>query len=232
MSATDVLADQMALLLATVESMSAADLAAPSALPDWTRGHVLAHIAGNAEGLGRRARSVGDDVPRAMYESPETRGSDIDWRARRSVAQHREALAATHADFAFDVAGIPAERADEEMEVRLTLRVKVGDLPLLRLQEVSIHHSDLGMPGYDWSHWPPELVAWALPRVPASFAARDDFPVGWVEADGVRFVVGPDATTGVSGSATEILAWLIGRAPGDGLEPVGVSSVPAPPAWL
>ena len=232
MSAADVLADQMALLLATVESMSAADLAAPSALPDWTRGHVLGHIAGNAEGLGRRARSVGDGVPRAMYESPETRGGDIDWRAQRSVAQHREALAATHADFVFDVAGIPAERADEEMEVRLTLRVKVGDLPLLRLQEVSIHHSDLGMPGYDWSHWPPELVAWALPRVTASFAARDDFPVGWVEADGVRFVVGPDATTGVSGSATEILAWLIGRAPGDGLEPVGVSSVPAPPTWL
>lgn len=232
MTNDDVLARETARLLATVDAMTFDELAAPSALPDWTRGHVLAHITGNAEGLGRRARSVGDGVPRAMYESPETRGGDIDWRSRRSAAQHREAIAATHDDFVFDVAAIPADRAEDEMEVRLTLRVKVADLPLLRLQEVSIHHADLGMPGYDWSDWPTELVAWALPRVTSSFASRDTFPVGWVEADGVRLVVGPDATTGVSGSATEILAWLIGRAPGNGLEPIGVPSVPTPPAWL
>lgn len=232
MTSDDVLARETARLLTTVDSMGPDDLAAPSALPGWTRGHVLAHIAGNAEGLGRRARSVGDDVPRAMYESPETRGGDIDMRSRRSVAQHREALAATHADFLFDLDQIPADRADDQMEVRLTLRVKVGDLPLLRLQEVCIHHSDLGMPGYDWSHWPPELVAWALPRVTASFAARDDFPVGWVEADGTRFQITADESTGVSGSGTEVLAWLVGRAPGDGLAPTGIASVPAAPTWL
>lgn len=232
MTHEQVLSRETARLLETVDSMTPEDLLAPSALPDWTRGHVLAHIAGNAEGLGRRARSVGDGVPRAMYESPETRGGDIELRSHRSVEQHREALAATHADFLFDVASIPADRADEEMEVRLTLRVKVADLPLLRLQEVSIHHSDLGMPGYTWSDWPPELVAWALPRVTASFASRDAFPVGWVDADGTRFVAGPDATTGVSGTGREILAWLVGRAPGAGLEPTGVAVVPEPPAWL
>ncbi|MFG1700137.1 maleylpyruvate isomerase N-terminal domain-containing protein [Nonomuraea sp. NPDC049309] len=35
-------------LLATAASLSDADLAAPSLLPGWTRGHVLAHVAQNA----------------------------------------------------------------------------------------------------------------------------------------------------------------------------------------
>lgn len=232
MTSIDVLADETDLLLATCEGMGPDELAAPSLLPGWSRGHVLAHVAGNAEGLGRRARSVGDGVPRSMYESPETRNGDIDWRARRSASQHREAIAASHADFAYDVSGIPADRAGEEMEIRSGLMVKVGDLPLLRLQEVCVHHADLGLASYDWSHWPRELVSWMLPRVTASFAARDGFPVGWVEAEGVRTQLGADASTGVSGSSAEVLAWLVGRAPGSGLTTTGIDTVPTAPAWL
>ncbi|WP_433429733.1 maleylpyruvate isomerase N-terminal domain-containing protein [Nonomuraea sp. CA-141351] len=36
-------------LLATAASLSDADIAAPSLLPGWTRGHVLAHVAQNAD---------------------------------------------------------------------------------------------------------------------------------------------------------------------------------------
>ena len=232
MTAHEILASETTLLLAAVDEMDADDLAAASGLPGWTRGHVLGHIAGNAEGLGRRARSVGDGVPRSMYESPEARGADIEWRSRRSVAEHREAIAATHADLLFDIARIPAERSDGDVELRAGLTVSIADLPLLRLQEVSIHHSDLDVPGYGWADWPAQMVAWMLPRVTGSFASRGEFPVGWVDADGVRYTMMSDAATGVSGSATEILAWLTGRAPGAGLEPTGVSAIPRPPTWL
>ncbi|MBM3689753.1 MAG: maleylpyruvate isomerase family mycothiol-dependent enzyme [Actinobacteria bacterium] len=232
MDGLDVLADETALLLASVESLDIEDLAHPSNLPDWTRGHVLAHIAGNAEGLGRRARSMSDAVPRSMYESLESRSGDIAWRSRRTVAQHAQALASTQADFAYDLAGIPADRAGDDMEIRLGLMVRIGDLPLLRLQEICVHHADLGVSTYDWSNWPPALVAWMLPRITASFAAREGFPVGWVEVEGARISVGPDPTTGVSGGATEVVAWLVGRAPGSGLAVTGVDAVPVPPAWL
>ncbi|MEO3870681.1 maleylpyruvate isomerase N-terminal domain-containing protein [Nonomuraea sp. B12E4] len=35
-------------LLATAATLSDADIAAPSRLPGWTRGHVLSHVAQNA----------------------------------------------------------------------------------------------------------------------------------------------------------------------------------------
>ena len=224
--------EQTALLLATVDAMSEADLAAPSVLPDWSRGHILGHIAGNAEGLGRRARSVIDGVPRAMYESPQTRDGDIAWRSGRSLAEHRLALVATHEDAMRDFAGLPSARSGEEVELRGGLVIRMGDFTLLRLQEVCIHHSDLATQSYTWMDWPDELSAWALPRAVHMFASRGDFPVNWVEGDGQRLVVTSADGPGLVGSGTEVLAWITGRAPGAGLTPVGLGDVPVAPKWL
>ena len=228
----DLLDAQTALLLATVDSLSDAVLAQPSALPGWSRGHVLGHIAGNAEGLGRRARSVIDGVPRAMYESPETRDADIAWRSQRSLAQHRLAVAATHDDLMRDLTALPAARLGDEIELRGGLTIRVGDLPLMRLQEVSIHHSDLGTGGYTWMDWPPELADWALPRATRMFAARGEFPVAWLEADGRRLVLSDADGPGLRGSSVEVLAWITGRASGSGLTPDGIAVVPVAPAWI
>ena len=228
----DLLDAQTALLLATVDSLGESDLAQPSVLPGWSRGHVLGHIAGNAEGLGRRARFVIDGVPRSMYESVEARDADIAWRSQRSLALHRLALAATHDDLMRDFAGLPSSRLDDDIELREGLLIRVGDLPLMRLQEVSIHHADLGTDGYTWMDWPDELAAWALPRAVRMFAARDAFPVAWVEADGNRLVVSEADGPGLRGSSVEVLAWITGRAPGSGLTPVGIAAVPDAPAWI
>lgn len=223
---------QTALLLATVGAMSEADLAAPSSLPGWSRGHVLAHIAGNAEGLGRRARSMIDGVPRAMYESQEARDADIEWRSGRTLTEHLTALAGTGDDARRDFSGLPGARLDEVVEIRSGLTVRMGDLLLFRLQEVCIHHADLGTPGYTWEDWPDELGAWALPRAVGMFASRGEFPVAWVEADGQRLAISDGDGPGLAGSHRELLAWITGRAPGTGLTPVGLAEVPAAPQWL
>jgi len=223
---------QTAILLATVDGMASDDLAAASSLPGWSRGHVLGHIAGNAEGLGRRARSMVDGVPRTMYESQESRDADIEWRSGRSPAEHRLALSATHDDLRRDFMGLPGARLDEVIEIRSGLSIRMGDFPLLRLQEVCIHHSDLGMARYTWEDWPEELAAWALPRAVGMFASRGEFPVAWVEADGQRLVIGDGDGPGLAGSSRELLAWMTGRAPGAGLTPVGLTEVPDAPRWL
>jgi len=228
----DLMDAQTEILLETVDALSEDDLASASSLPGWSRGHVLAHLAGNAEGLGRRARSMIDEIPRAMYESPEARSGDIEWRSGRSIAQHRLALSATHDDARRDFAGLPQARRDEVVEIRGGLTVRMGDFPLLRVQEVCIHHSDLGMDCYTWEDWPDELGAWALPRAVGTFASRGDFPVAWVEADGKRMPITGGEGPGLAGSSQELLAWITGRAPGKGLAPVGLAAVPAPPPWL
>ncbi len=56
-------------LLRTAASFDAADLAAASLLPGWTRGHVLAHVARNADGFVNllTAARTGEALP--MYAS-------------------------------------------------------------------------------------------------------------------------------------------------------------------
>ena len=44
-------------LVRTVDSLDDEELATPSGLPDWTRAHVVAHLALNAEGLAGVLRS-------------------------------------------------------------------------------------------------------------------------------------------------------------------------------
>ena len=65
-------------LVRTVDGLDDAALAAPSGLPDWTRAHVVAHLALNAEGLARVLTSRTEGRPTSMYRSDEARDGDID----------------------------------------------------------------------------------------------------------------------------------------------------------
>ena len=58
------------------------DLAAPSALPGWSRKHLLAHLAANAEAVGNLVHwaATGERTP--MYSSPEQRNADIESGSR------------------------------------------------------------------------------------------------------------------------------------------------------
>ena len=64
-------------LLATAATLSDAQMREPSSLPGWTRGHVLTHIARNADGLGNLLiwARTGTETP--MYPSAQSRNDDI-----------------------------------------------------------------------------------------------------------------------------------------------------------
>lgn len=87
-------------LLAAVERLTADDLAGPSPLEGWTRGHVLSHVAGlGAAMLGQaRAAARGDVVP--VYASQEARDAGIEAGAGRDVAGHLAVLGALRDDLA------------------------------------------------------------------------------------------------------------------------------------
>ena len=65
-------------LVRAVDALQADDLAAPSLLPAWSRAHVVAHLALNAEGLERVLTGLRQGERRTMYDSPEARDSDIE----------------------------------------------------------------------------------------------------------------------------------------------------------
>ena len=223
-------------LFGTVATLTDDQAREPSLLPGWTRGHVLSHIARNADGLGNLLRwaHTGTQVP--MYASAQARDADIEAGAGRSAAELAADVRNSAAEF--------AERAASLPDAAWTVLVKVlrgGMFPAQgilerRLSEVEIHHVDLGA-GYQPADWPGEFVTDALPRVAESFAGRQDAPACRVLPDGAGdgFWIGPadrgSAPLVVTGTARDLLAWLLGRGTGARLRVVSGSVLPALPAW-
>jgi maleylpyruvate isomerase len=87
-------------LISAVEQLTEADLAAPSTLEGWTRGHVLSHIAalGNALRGQAQAAERGEVVP--VYASQEARNAGIEAGSGRTVAEHLAVLSALRDDLA------------------------------------------------------------------------------------------------------------------------------------
>jgi maleylpyruvate isomerase len=87
-------------LLDAVERLTGEELAGPSPLEGWTRGHVLSHIAGvGAAMLGQaQAAERGEVVP--VYASQEARNAEIEAGAGRTVAEHLAVLGALRDDLA------------------------------------------------------------------------------------------------------------------------------------
>ncbi|HTF12608.1 MAG TPA: maleylpyruvate isomerase N-terminal domain-containing protein, partial [Asanoa sp.] len=74
-------------LIATAAGFDEAAVAAPSALPGWTRGHVLAHVARNADGLRNLLTWARTGVVTPQY-APGQREADIAAQAGRPAAVH------------------------------------------------------------------------------------------------------------------------------------------------
>jgi maleylpyruvate isomerase len=224
-------------LLGTAGTLTDAQVGEPSLLPGWTRGHVLSHLARNADGLANLLRWAGTGTETPMYASAQARAADIEAGTGRDAADLTADLAATAEAFAAQAADLP--------EAAWTARVRALAGPPFpasavlqrRLSEVEIHHVDLAA-GYQPGDWPPGFVADALARVAGSFADREDIPACSVLAadTGARFRIGRGgpvaAPTFVRGPAATVLAWLTGRDSGGSLQVTGDDPVlPALPAW-
>jgi len=144
-------------LLAAVEKLDDSSVAAPSLLPGWTRGHVLAHLARNADALGNVLAG------RPMYADAETREADIERDAPRPLAAQLEDLRTSAADLERAM----VDRADEQWGVTVALRNGVTDLassvPFRRRIEVELHHVDLGL-GFGTEDLDTDFVRLDLPH--------------------------------------------------------------------
>jgi maleylpyruvate isomerase len=251
-----VLAAATSRLLATVDAMREEQLAEPSLLPGWTRGHVLAHLARNADGLTNLLTGARTGVPTPMYPSPEAREHDIEAGAKRSLAEHAADLRASAARFDAAVAAMPVAAWAVEVPHRLGAFPASG-VPARRVQEVEYHHVDLGLAdAYAPRDWPAAFVDAELDHLTARFTGHPDLPSLCLidtdhsldpEAEGVEDAE-PDprhlrdtgaprrfrnADVSVIGPGSALLAWLSGRSDGHGLEVlVGCFAAPDPAAVL
>src|SRR6516162_3939279 len=85
--------------LATVATLTDAQMREPSLLPGWSRGHVLTHIARNADGLRNLLiwAEIGEETP--QYASAEERETQIEAGAGRPASEIVADVAKSSEDF-------------------------------------------------------------------------------------------------------------------------------------
>jgi maleylpyruvate isomerase len=214
-------------LLHSLADLDDTSIREPSLLPGWSRGHVLTHVARNADGLANLARWAWTGVRTPMYESREKRDADIETgaselRADLSAAQQRFVDAFAQTAGAEHLSTVTFGRDD---------RVATADeLPMIRLSEVEIHHVDLDL-GYTPAHWPESFVERMLSRVCDDLGKRDVPGVTLHGVDDGRTWKIGDGSHVVTGPAPALLAWLVGRTDGTGLHAAG-GVLPDLGVWL
>jgi maleylpyruvate isomerase len=205
-------------LVRTVDSLADDEWSRPSVLPGWSRTHVIAHLALNAEGLAGALDDLRHGRPAAMYASNESRDSDIDELAASTPPEIRSRLFAAGEQLREMLAVLSDDDWTGSIE-----RVPGGPtfavmaLPSTRRREVEIHHADLGC-DYRHTDWPRDFRVELLDAVTADQAANpdtDDFKVSATDL-GMTWRVGADEPV-VAGAAADLGWWLVGRGSGDGL---------------
>jgi maleylpyruvate isomerase len=164
-------------LAARVPALGDDDIRRPSRLPGWTVGHVLTHLARNADAHSRRLDGAlaGHDVPK-YAGGEEQRAAEIEAGAARPAADTVADLLASQERLQ-TLMDQCSERRWPNADFRGGSSYGVVACPAHRLREVEMHHVDLGL-GYTPQDWPEEYVQWdlvvLLRTVPERLRSADD----------------------------------------------------------
>jgi maleylpyruvate isomerase len=220
-------------LLAAADGLSDADVIAPSLLPGWTRGHVLSHLARNAEGGTRLLDGARTGVPGYEYLSVATRAADIERGAGRPAADLAADVRQTAEALATSAAQMPPGAWLVPVTWTTGQQTPAETVVQSRLAEVLIHRVDLGI-GYEPASWPTAFVREMLDAVIGALNGQSPvlLAVRLEAADtGRRFQVGGEgAARRARGMEAGLLAWLLGRSAGIGLVDDGEGPLPTVPS--
>jgi maleylpyruvate isomerase len=178
-------------LLADVDRLTDEQVAEPSRLPDWSRGHVLTHLARNADShVGMFEGAAAGEV-RPQYPSVEHRRADIEAGAGRSAAALRDDLHASCARLEAAWHALPDDRWGRE-GITVAGPRSMTELVFRRLREIEVHHVDLGV-GYSPADWSPAYVDGELRRRLPGLPDRADHGalVWWLMGRGDAPNLGP-----------------------------------------
>ncbi|MGW4240877.1 maleylpyruvate isomerase family mycothiol-dependent enzyme [Nocardia sp. NPDC004722] len=212
----DIVATATTRLLPAVAALGEADLAEPSLLPGWTRGHVLAHLSRNADSLVNLLLWARTGIETPQYASQFLREADIEAGAPRPLREQLEDLTASHERWLALARVMPADRWSTLVRNRAGGEIPATRVVWMRLLEVEIHHVDLNL-GYTPADWPADFTTRLLAQSATEVKPADGTGFTVTATDtGFTATIGTPATT-VTGPAAALAAWLIGRSPGTDL---------------
>lgn len=198
-----------------VDELSEADARAESALPGWTRGHVLTHLAELADALTRQVTEAMAGRLVDVYDGGRpARAAAIEAGAGRSVGELTTAVVTSSDRLAaalstVDDWGRPVRYRDGTLT----------DIALCRWREVELHTTDLAV-GYEPDQWSPELCRHLI-------ELRADRALTFVTPERT-WTVGTGSPLTATGTLNDLAAWLTGRPHG----PVSTSARWIPEPWV
>jgi maleylpyruvate isomerase len=222
-----MLAGSAARFLGTAQALTDDDFYQASALPGWTRAHVLTHLAQAADsrtGLLRAARAgrVGQ-----QYPSEQARADAIEAGARRAPAAIRADLDRAVQDCLTAIREYPGHLWDAPAIWLGSGRRPVRGVITSLRRELEYHHVDLAA-GYQPANWPDDFAASELSLVAALMNRRADAPPMTLTCP-TALHVDTSPPVDITGSPAALLAWLSGRSDGSGLHPDDVALPTLPP---
>ncbi len=196
-------------LLASLDGLTDEQAGRHSLLPNWTVGHVLSHLARNADGFVRMLEGAERGEVRSQYEHGAAgRTADIDAGSGRGadelVIDVRMSIWRLEQTWAsLTETGWHGRGRTFSGELATTA------IPSRRWRETEIHSVDLGL-GYRFADLPADFVRIELNQMTALLASRK--PMGLTDPAPAALALTPN----------DRLAWLFGRLDVDGLAPAGI----------
>jgi maleylpyruvate isomerase len=212
-------------LVVTVERLTDDHLRGPSRLPGWSRGHVLAHLARNADSCWNLLEWARTRAEYPQYPSDEAREAGVRANAGRPIEELRSELLIAIERLDLQSRTMPTEAWQATVRARGGWSCPAWYVLRRRWRELEAHHVDLDA-GFDHTDWPRAYVRWELGDTLAALRLDGGLAAGRVRATDLDVAVelgapGPE----ISGTGHELLGWLTGRAP------AAAKDWPAPPSW-
>ena len=203
--------------LGALSDLTDEDMRAPSLLAGWTRGHVVTHLARNADAFCNLLHWAESGQEHYMYESQDRRDADIEDGAGRSAHDLRVDASASAGRFVQAINELDVRHEDRQVSRSPgAATFPAREIASLRLVEVEVHHADLGI-GYSPADWSPEFCNLLLTQVADD---RADGPAMVLEATDTgglwKYGVQGQGPT-IQGRACDLAWWVLGRGDGAGL---------------
>jgi uncharacterized protein (TIGR03083 family) len=214
-----------------VHRLSDQEYRAPCRLPGWTRAHLIAHVAANADALNNLVGWARTGVATPMYSSPDERAAGIAKGQSTPTHELRDWLTGSQAELDDRMAELTEAQWRATVTTAQGRDVSASEIPWLRAREVCVHSTDLDA-GFSFEELGHDfLVALADDVVakrstgpgPALELAATEANLGWT-------VPGDGPEHAVLGTTAELVAYLTGR-PSTARTSMGAPPPPLGP-WL